>query len=119
MGIVPGIKVDKGLAVIPGSKDENATKGLDTLAETCKEYYALGCRFAKWRAVLKIDEVNGCPSDISVKENAWGLARYAVICQANGLVPIVEPEILADGTHSIEACQKATERVLSHVVKAL
>jgi len=68
----------------------------------CKEYYDLGCRFAKWRAVLKIEK--GCPSELAIQENAWGLARYAAICQENGLVPIVEPEILNDGDHSIETC---------------
>lgn len=71
----------------------------------------MGCRFAKWRAVLKIDTKTGCPSNLAIQENAWGLARYAGICQANGLVPIVEPEILADGDHSIEVCLKVTERV--------
>jgi fructose-bisphosphate aldolase class I len=79
----------------------------------------MGCRFAKWRAVLKIDEKTGCPSDLAISENAWGLARYALICQDNGLVPIVEPEILCDGTHSIEVSQKVTEKVLSVCVKAL
>lgn len=83
----------------------------------CKKFYALGCRFAKWRAVLKIGD--GCPTELSIQENAWGLARYASICQENGLVPIVEPEILGDGDHSIEVCQKVTERVLSAVFKAL
>jgi len=83
-----------------------------------KEYYAMGCRFAKWRAVLKIDE-DGCPSEQAIHENAWGLARYAAICQSNGLVPIVEPEILSDGNHSIEVCQRVTERVNHAVFKAL
>lgn len=67
-----------------------------------KEFYGIGCRFAKWRSTLKIEE--GCPSDLAIKENAWGLARYAAICQQNGLVPIVEPEILSDGTHTIDVC---------------
>jgi len=67
-----------------------------------KEYYEKGCRFAKWRAVLTIGD--GCPTDQAIKDNAWGLARYAAICQENGLVPIVEPEILSDGSHSIEVC---------------
>jgi len=116
-GIVPGIKVDKGLQDIPGTKGESSTKGLDTLAAFAKKHYDLGCRFAKWRAVLKIEE--GCPSELAIQENAWGLARYAAICQENGLVPIVEPEILTDGTHSIETCQKVTERVLSAVFRAL
>ncbi|KAM3139466.1 Fructose-bisphosphate aldolase 5 [Paramecium bursaria] len=116
-GIIPGIKVDKGIAVIPGTNDESATLGLDSLASMAAEYYGYGCRFAKWRAVLKIG--NGLPSDQAIQENAWGLARYAAICQENGLVPIVEPEILADGDHSIEVCQKVTEKVLSAVFRAL
>jgi len=79
----------------------------------------MGIRFAKWRAVLKIDEQNNLPSQQAIHENAWGLARYAAICQANGLVPIVEPEILSDGPHSIEHCQKVTERVNQAVFAAL
>jgi len=86
--------------VLPGTNDENYTKGIDTLPAMAKEFYDLGCRFAKWRAVLKIG--GGCPSDLAIKENAWNLARYAAICQENGLVPIVEPEILSDGEHSAE-----------------
>ena len=117
-GIVPGIKVDEGLQVLPGT-DENWTAGITTLDKRTKEYYQMGCRFAKWRAVLKISEENNLPSEQAVMENAWGLARYAAICQMNGLVPIVEPEILSDGTHSIEVCQKVTERVLSAVFRAL
>lgn len=116
MGIVPGIKVDKGLAIL-NKNNENCTKGLDSLAAMCKEFYGLGCRFAKWRAVLHIG--NGIPSEQAVLENAWGLARYAAICQENGLVPIVEPEILSDGPHSAEECQKISERVLSVVFSCL
>jgi fructose-bisphosphate aldolase class I len=116
-GIVPGIKVDKGLGVISGSDDENYTKGLDSLPAMAKEHYELGCRFAKWRAVLKIG--NGFPTEQAVNENAWVLARYAAICQENGLVPIVEPEILSDGDHSAEVCQNVTERVLVATFKAL
>lgn len=100
-GIVSGIKVDQGIKVLPGTNDETATLGLDTLDAMAKEYYALGCRFAKWRAVLKIS-ADGCPTEQAIQENAWGLARYGAICQANGLVPIIEPEILVDGDHSIE-----------------
>lgn len=77
-GIIPGIKVDKGLQDIPNTRGESSTKGLDTLAAFCKKHYDMGCRFAKWRAVLKIEE--GCPSDLAIQENAWGLARYAAIC---------------------------------------
>jgi len=117
--IVAGIKVDKGVAIIGGTEDETATQGLDGLAARCAEYYAKGCRFAKWRSVLKIDVAKNCPSDIAISENAHGLARYASICQDNGLVPIVEPEVLCDGTHTIEECAEASERVFAGVIKAL
>lgn len=117
LGIVPGIKVDKGLGILDNGKEENFTKGLEALPAMAAEFYALGCRFAKWRAVLKIGD--GCPTDLSISENATGLAKYALICQQNGLVPIVEPEILSDGPHSAEECQKITEKVLSAVFKAL
>ena len=116
-GIIPGIKVDKGLGILNNPKNENYTKGLDSLAAMAKEFYTLGCRFAKWRAVLKIGD--GMPSEQAIHENAWGLARYAAICQENGLVPIVEPEILSDGPHSAGDCQRVTERVLSEVFSAL
>lgn len=91
-GVIPGIKVDKGLTTIPGTKAENSTTGLDGLGDRCKKYYEKGCRFAKWRAVLKIGD--GCPTELSILENAHTLARYGSICQENGLVPIIEPEIL-------------------------
>ena len=116
-GVIPGIKVDKGLVVLPGTNDENATTGLDGLADRCKNYYKAGARFAKWRAVLKIGD--GRPSNLSILETAHTLARYAVICQENGLAPIVEPEILTDGSHTIEVCAAVTERVLSQVIKSL
>jgi fructose-bisphosphate aldolase class I len=89
------------------------------LGTRCAEYYALGARFAKWRAVLKIDVANNLPSITAITENAHTLARYASICQENGLVPIVEPEILCDGTHTIEQCAEATERTMAEVMKAL
>lgn len=116
-GIIPGIKVDKGVVKLLGTDDETTTQGLDGLAERCKEYYDGGCRFAKWRCVLKIG--NGRPSQLAVMENANVLARYASICQMNGLCPIVEPEILTDGDHDLETCMAASERVLAAVYKAL
>jgi len=116
-GILSGIKVDKGTVPI-GSLGETATQGLDDLGKRCAKYYADGARFSKWRAVIKIDTKNNLPTDAAIKENAHGLARYAVICQENGLVPIVEPEILVDGTHDIETCSKVSERVFSEVIKA-
>jgi len=115
--VIPGIKVDKGLVNIPFTDEETSTWGLDGLAERCAKYYKQGARFAKWRAALKIGEHE--PSELAIAENAHGLARYAVICQENGLVPIVEPEILMDGTHSLARCQEITEHVLSVVFKAL
>ncbi len=117
LGIVAGIKVDKGLGILDNGKEENFTKGIEALPAMAAEFYALGCRFAKWRAVLKIGE--GCPSELAIRENAVGLAKYALICQQNGLVPIVEPEILSDGPHSAEVSQRITELVLSAVFKAL
>lgn len=116
-GIVPGIKVDKGLVVIPNTNEENATQGLDGLAERCKKYYEKGCRFAKWRAVVKIGQ--GRPSQLSIIETAHSLARYGAICQENGLVPIIEPEILTDGDHSIEVCAEVSERVFKQVMQSL
>nr|3KX6_A Chain A, Fructose-bisphosphate aldolase [Babesia bovis]3KX6_B Chain B, Fructose-bisphosphate aldolase [Babesia bovis]3KX6_C Chain C, Fructose-bisphosphate aldolase [Babesia bovis]3KX6_D Chain D, Fructose-bisphosphate aldolase [Babesia bovis] len=118
-GILPGIKVDKGLVTIPNTDEEVSTTGLDGLAERCQKYYNAGARFAKWRAVLSIDVKKNKPSNLSILETAHTLARYAAICQENGLVPIVEPEILADGDHSIEVCAEVTERVLAAVFKAL
>jgi len=118
-GVVPGIKVDAGVVALPGSEDETTTGGLDGLGARCKEYYELGARFAKWRAVMNINPARGFPSELAVRENANGLARYASICQANGLVPIVEPEILMDGSHSIEVCFETTKRVLDAVFSAL
>jgi fructose-bisphosphate aldolase class I len=116
-GILAGIKVDKGLGELDNGKGENFTKGLEALPAMASEFYKLGCRFAKWRAVLKIGE--GCPSDLAIQENAEGLARYAAICQENGLVPIVEPEIMPDGPHSVEESQRVTEKVLNAVFQAL
>eukprot|EP00696_Hemimastix_kukwesjijk_P003017 gnl/Hemi2/13673_TR4656_c0_g1_i1.p1 gnl/Hemi2/13673_TR4656_c0_g1~~gnl/Hemi2/13673_TR4656_c0_g1_i1.p1 ORF type:complete len:378 (+),score=167.55 gnl/Hemi2/13673_TR4656_c0_g1_i1:55-1134(+) len=115
--IVVGIKVDKGTVVIPGTNAETATQGLDDLHTRCAQYYAMGARFAKWRAVYKIGA--GCPSNLAMLENAHTLARYAAICQANGLVPIVEPEVLMDGEHTLAEAARATEAVNHVVFKAL
>jgi len=119
-GIVPGIKVDKGAVALQGGlPGETSTQGLDGLSERCAKYYADGCRFAKWRAVIKIDSETGAPSELSIRENAYGLARYASICQWNGLVPIVEPEVLMDGKHTMEEAAYHTERAISCCYKAL
>jgi len=114
-GVIPGIKVDKGTVNIDGLNGETATQGLDDLGKRCAAYYQAGARFAKWRAVIKISETG--PSKHAIIENAHGLARYATICQENGLVPIVEPEVLPDGNHSIQKCAKVTQKVLAVVVK--
>jgi fructose-bisphosphate aldolase class I len=116
-GVLPGIKVDKGLAIIPGTQDEQVTEGLDGLGKRCAEYYKAGARFAKWRAVIKIG--NNLPSALAIQLAADHLASYAAICQANGLVPIVEPEVLMDGEHSLARCAEVTERTLAVVFKAL
>lgn len=116
-GVLPGIKVDKGTVELAGTNGETTTQGLDGLGARCQKYYEAGCRFAKWRAVLKIGPNE--PSQLAINENANGLARYAIICQENGLVPIVEPEILVDGSHDINKCADVTERVLAACYKAL
>jgi len=116
-GIVVGIKVDKGTAGLNGTDGETTTQGLDGLSERCAQYKKDGCDFAKWRCVLKISD--GCPSALAIAENANVLARYASICQQNGLVPIVEPEILPDGDHDLQRCQYVTEKVLAACYKAL
>ncbi|HEX7788641.1 MAG TPA: class I fructose-bisphosphate aldolase [Methylomirabilota bacterium] len=116
-GIVPGIKVDTGakpLALAPG---ETVTEGLDGLRERLAEYRGMGARFAKWRAVIHIAE--GLPSRACASANAQALARYAALCQEGGLVPIVEPEVLMDGSHSIEVCEAVTTMVLQAVFQAL
>lgn len=116
-GILPGIKVDKGLILIPNTREESVTQGLDGLAERLVEYKAKGARFAKWRAVYTISD--STPSALALRANAEALARYAAICQSQGIVPIVEPEILLEGTHTIEACAAVSERVLHKVFSAL
>lgn len=118
-GILLGIKVDKGVVPLFGTKNEGTTQGLDGLRERCSQYKKDGCDFAKWRCVLKIQDEGATPSQLSIIENANVLARYASICQENGLVPIVEPEIMMDGSHNIQVCQDVTERVLAAVYKAL
>ena len=116
-GVLPGIKVDTGakpLAFCPG---ETVTEGLDNLPKRCAEYVKLGAKFAKWRAVIDIGR--DIPSATCIAANAHALARYAAICQEAGLVPIVEPEVLMDGDHSIERCQEVTEWTLNAVYDAL
>ncbi|XP_072034517.1 LOW QUALITY PROTEIN: fructose-bisphosphate aldolase A-like [Amphiura filiformis] len=116
-GIIAGIKVDLGVVPLAAANGEGTTQGLDGLSERCAEYKKNGADFAKWRCVLKISDTT--PSVIAMKENASVLARYASICQQNGLVPIVEPEVLPDGTHDLARAQEVTEQVLSFQYKAL
>ena len=114
---IPGIKVDGGAKALPGRPTEKITEGLDGLPERVTEYYQLGARFAKWRAVIDIDE--GIPSRYAIHTNAHALARYAKICQEGGLCPIVEPEVIMDGAHDIGRCQEVTEEVLEVVYREL
>ncbi len=116
-GIVPGIKVDKGTQALANFPGDKVTHGLQGLAERLAGYKELGARFAKWRAVITIGD--GLPSTRAIEVNADSLARYAAICQELGIVPIVEPEVLMDGNHSIERCAGVTEAVLETVFHAL
>lgn len=117
IGILPGIKVDKGLIHLANTTDEQITQGLDGLPERLTEYKSKGAVFAKWRAVYNIS--GATPSKLAIKTNAEVLARYAAICQEQGIVPIVEPEVLIDGDHTIQRCEEVTEPVLHAVFNAL
>ncbi len=116
-GIVPGIKVDTGAKALAGHPGEKVTEGLDGLRERLQEYVSLGARFAKWRAVITIGD--GIPSDGCIMANAHALARYAALCQEADVVPIVEPEVLMDGDHTIEECRDVTHRTLKTVFQQL
>jgi fructose-bisphosphate aldolase class I len=116
-GSIPGIKVDAGAKPLPFCPGETVTEGLDGLRERLKEYYGLGARFAKWRAVIDIGE--GKPSYAAILANAHTLARYAALCQEADIVPIVEPEVLMDGGHDIDTCARVTEWVLKEVYQQL
>jgi fructose-bisphosphate aldolase class I len=117
LGIVPGIKVDTGAKPLAGFPNETITEGLDGLRERLVEYHKLGARFAKWRAV--IDIADGIPTSFAIDANAHALGRYAALCQENDIVPIVEPEVLMDGAHSIERCEEVTDAVLQSVFDQL
>ncbi|MBP6514272.1 MAG: fructose-bisphosphate aldolase class I [Steroidobacteraceae bacterium] len=116
-GIIPGIKVDAGAKPLAGVPGETITEGLDGLRERLAEYHKLGARFAKWRAVIDIGA--GIPSRFAIDANAHALARYAALCQEAGIVPIVEPEVLMDGDHTIERCEEVTSLTLQSVFDAL
>ena len=116
-GAIPGIKVDKGAKSLAGSAEETVTEGLDGLRERLKEYYDLGARFTKWRAVYKISD--RFPTSQSIKSNAHALARYAALVQEAKMVPIVEPEVLMDGSHNIDKCFQVTTNVLNECYNEL
>jgi fructose-bisphosphate aldolase class I len=116
-GIIPGIKVDTGAKELAGHPGEKVTAGLDGLRERLQEYFQMGTRFAKWRAVIAIGD--GLPSWGCIEANAHALARYAALCQEAGLVPVVEPEVLMDGEHMLEQCCKATDELLRTVFSEL
>ena len=116
-GAVPGIKVDTGAKVLAGSPEEKVTEGLDGLRERLKEYYKLGARFTKWRGVYNIS--NKYPSKLSIHSNAHALARYSALVQECGMVPIVEPEVLMDGSHSAEDCFNKTSKVIKKCFEEL
>src|ERR1700722_13055305 len=116
-GAIPGIKVDEGTQPLPGCPGELVTAGLDKLGERLAAYYKQGARFAKWRAVIEIGQ--DIPSMTAVHVNAHALARYAALCQAAQIVPIVEPEVLMDGDHDIERCYEVTQRVLNKTFQEL
>jgi len=117
LGVVPGIKVDKGTKPLAGFPNEVVTEGLDGLRERFAEYHKLGARFSKWRAVISI--AAGIPTDYCISANAHALARYAALSQEAGIVPVVEPEVLMDGTNTIEECYDVTTRVLKTVFNEL
>ena len=116
-GIIPGIKVDTGAKDMAGHSGEKITEGLDGLRDRLAEYFQMGARFAKWRAVIAMGE--SIPSRGCIEANAQALARYAALCQEAGLVPVVEPEVLMDGEHTLEQCRKVTEEVLQTVFNHL
>lgn len=116
-GIIPGIKVDTGAKAMAGFAGEKITEGLDGLRERLDGYYKLGARFAKWRAVIAIDK--GMPTRACIEANANALARYAALCQEAGLVPVVEPEVLMEGTHDLQVCLTVTEEVVRAVFNHL
>jgi fructose-bisphosphate aldolase class I len=116
-GALPGIKVDKGLAPLESSPEETVTQGLDGLDERCKEYVSLGAKFTKWRAVIKISE--SLPTEECIEANMQALAKYAKIVQNNNMVPMVEPEVLMDGSHTIDQCYEITSKSLKSLFRCL
>ncbi|CAB9505573.1 Fructose-bisphosphate aldolase [Seminavis robusta] len=118
-GIVPGIKPHLKIYTLPGTNGDTVMQGLDSLSVRCKEYYDGGARFAKWRSPLVIDVAKGCPTDLAIKANMQDLARYALICQSEGLMPIVEPDVSLSGTHTLEQAADINIRIQSELFKAM
>ncbi len=118
LGVIPGIKVDKGAKELASHSGEKVTEGLDGLRDRLIEYYRLGARFAKWRAVITIGD-GGIPTETCIHVNAHALARYAALCQEADIVPIVEPEVLMDGTHSIDTCHEVSQKAFTRVFDEL
>jgi len=118
-GIVPGIKPHLKVYTLPGTNGDTVMQGLDSLAARCKEYYDAGARFAKWRSPLVIDIGKGCPTDLAIRANMHDLARYALICQSEGLMPIVEPDISLSGSHTLEEAVDVNIRVQAELFKAM
>lgn len=118
-GICPGIKPHLKVYTLPGTNGDTVMQGLDSLAARCKEYYAAGARFAKWRSPLEINIENGNPTNLAIRANMHDLARYALICQSEGLMPIVEPDISLKGTHTLEEAVDVNIRVQAELFKAM
>lgn len=118
-GIVPGTKPHLKIYTLPGTNGDTVMQGLDSLAVRCKEYYAAGARFAKWRSPLVIDVSKGCPTDLAIRANMHDLARYALICQSEGLMPIVEPDVSLSGSHTLEEAVNINIRVQTELFKAM
>ncbi len=118
-GIVPGVKPHLKIYTLPGTNGDTVMQGLDSLNVRCKEYYEAGARFAKWRSPLVIDVEKGCPTDLAIKANMHDLARYALICQSEGLMPIVEPDVSLSGTHTLEEAVEINIKIQSELFKAM
>ena len=118
-GIVPGVKPHLKVYTLPGTNGDTIMQGLDSLAVRCKEYRNAGARFAKWRSPLVIDMEKGCPTDLAIKANMHDLARYALICQSEGIMPIVEPDVSLKGTHTLEQAVDVNIRVQSELFKSM
>lgn len=118
-GIIPGVKPHLKVYTLPGTNGDTVMQGLDSLAARCKEYYKAGARFAKWRSPLVIDIEKGCPTDLAIRANMSDLARYALICQSEGIMPVVEPDVTLKGTHTLEEAVDVNIRVQSELFKAM